>query len=273
MVAAPVELPPIEETPLKFLHNTQQSLEKFRIQMNNRVSAIERGVDENNKPVPQIYAILLEQAQTMEATVDKAIDTELKNWPVYNEWLRHVKGIGPSLSGQLLALLIPPVPWKGPSMWIKAAGLAPQLRVNKECPLHGDNPNADLWEQPDNLEHCTCEHRLPRPRAGEGKITYHPGLRRCLYNVATSFVRNGGYYREAYEINKRRLLGQHSGQAAWPPYRIDSAARWATIKLFLCHLFEAYAATLGFTPRTPYVVEKFGHQLIPRPLPDGKSKM
>ncbi len=48
-------------------------------------------------------------------------------------------------------------------------------------------------------------------------------------------------------------------------------ARWKMIKLFLAHLWEAWCASIDIKARVPYVVEKLGHQLIPRPLPQGKK--
>lgn len=217
-----------EKSPLRYLHDTQVSLEKFRIQLGNRVSAIARGVDDAERPVPEAYDRVRVLAEQMETEIDKAIKDELASWPVWDQWLRHVKGIGPSLAGQMLALLLPPLPDKGPSSWYKAAGLSPEVR-------------------PDGL------HRLPRARKGEGKITYHPWLRRCLYNVATSFVRNGGYYRTAYERQKARVLeNAQRDPDQWPPHRIDSTARWIVVKLFLSHLWDAWCAAEGITSRGPY---------------------
>jgi len=248
MVTAKVEAPEVPRTPLRHLHDTQVSLEKLRISLGNRCSAIARGVDGADQPVPEVYERLHEMADQMEGEIDDAIAVELTRWPVYQEWLVHVKGIGPSLAGQMLALLLPPIPSKGPSSWYKAAGLAPEQR-------------------PDGLM------RLPRARAGEGKITYHPWLRRCLYNVATSFVRNGGYYREVYDRAKERLLALHEGDADWPPIRLDRAARWKMVKMFLAHLWEAWCEAESIPARLPYIVEKYGHQHIPRPLPNGKAKI
>lgn len=235
-------------SPLRYLHDTQVSLEKLRISLSNRVSAIERGVDGVVNPIPAIYQRLQDGLGLLERETDEAIAIELKGWPVYNEWLRHVKGIGPSLSGQLLALLLPPIPEKGPSSWFKAAGLTPEVR-------------------PDGLR------RLPRPRTGEGRVTYHPWLRRCLYNVATSFVRNGGYYRTVYDRGKAQLQELHRDEEAWPPHRVDSVARWRMVKLFLSHLWEAWCEADGIKRRPPYVTERLGHQYIPRPLPTGKGKI
>lgn len=237
------------KSPLRYLLDTQISIEKLRIGMGNRVSAMTLGVDENAAPVPSIYERLHTMANDMEAEVDKAIAAELRAWPVYEAWLSHVRGIGPALAGQMLAFLLPPIPTKGPSSWYKAAGLAPEERADGYM-------------------------RLPRARAGEGTITYHPYLRRCLHNVATSFVRNGGYYRTVYEERKARLQELHRADTEhWPPHRIESTCRWQTIKFFLSHLWEAWCEEEGIERRPAYVIEQLGHQYIHRPMPEGKKKI
>ena len=149
-------------TPLRFYHETQRSLEKFRIQQTNRLSALQRGVDSAAKPVPEAYLRVAHLAEQMEAEIDTAIAQTLKSWAVWESWLKHVKGIGPSLGGQMLAMLLPPIPEKGPSSWYKAAGL--------------------YVVEVDGMS------RLPRDRK-DNPATHHRWLRRCLYNVATSFVR------------------------------------------------------------------------------------
>ena len=245
-VEAPIER---HETALKFLHNTQVSIEKARIAVGNRVKAIERGVDGGQVPMPETYTSILGALEAVEAEIDAAIKDELTRWPVWDLWLRHVRGIGPSLAGQMLALLLPPRADKGPSSWFKAAGLAPELR-------------------PDGMM------RLPRARAGEGKITYHPWLRRCLHNVAHSFVLMGGYYRQVYEQKKAALVAKHTGDADWPPHRLDSVARWSMLKVFLGHTWEAWCEADGIPNRGPYIVALHPeHHYIPRPLPDGKAKI
>lgn len=234
---------------LKVLHETQKSLEKFRIQFGNRVSALSRGVDVAAKPVPVEYQLLATKAEEMEALLDTLIMREVESYAVWKAWLMHVKGIGPGLAGQMLALLLPPIPTKGPSSWYRAAGL--------------------YAEEVDGVMH------LPRARAGGGKITYHPWLRRCLHNVGTSFVRNGGYYRGVYEDRKARLQRQHEGDTEWAAWRIDSVARWITVKLFLSHLWEAWCDVESITNRQAWITVHGGgeHHYIPRPLPNGKGKI
>ena len=239
----------VAKSHLKSLHDTQVSVEKFRISLSNRVSALSRGVDDAERPVPAIYADLARMADEMEAQIDKEIARGLADIPVWDHWLSHVKGVGPSLAGQMLALLLPPAPLYGPSSWYKAAGLAPEQR-------------------PDGLM------RLPRARAGEGKITYHPWLRRCLWNLATSFVRNGGYYRTTYEARKAELVAAHSGDEQWPLHRLDSVARWKMVKLFLAHLWERWLEAEGQGEgRRAYVIDKLGHHYQAPPEWSGNGKI
>jgi len=291
-------------SPLRYLYDTSVQIERVRIGMTNRLSAINRGADTATREVPPIYGILADTFVQMEDKLEAAMVEELRaNYPVYTEWLQHVKGIGPALSSQLLALLLPPLPDKGPSSWWKAAGLYVE-----------DRPDGTM--------------RIPRARRGEGKTTYHRWLRRCLFNVGESFVRTGGYYREVYEERKRRLFRQHSWRAAraldqwestgpearkdwleatygksiaelsgetaakaevwalnpsysgavklegvsdetWPLIRIDRVARWITIKLFLAHLYEQWCIVEDIERKGPYI-QQYGdpdqrHHFIPAP--------
>ena len=219
---------------LKSLHNTQRSIEKLRVQMRNRHEALVADRDEAETPVPQLYARLTEQLEGMEEDIESLMAEELKGFPVYDFWLKHVKGVGPGLASQLLAMLLPPIPEKAVSSWYKAGGLAPEFRPE------------------DNQSH------LPRARAGQDGLSYYPWLRRCLWNLATSFVRNGGYYREVYEKEKARFQEKHSSD--WAPWKIDHVARWRTVKLFLSHYHEcAYFAEYGKLPPKPYILTQPGH--------------
>ena len=237
-----------EPSRLNALHRTQRSCEKLRVEMGNRESALKRGADTAEGEIPAYYARLTATLEEFEQEAEQFMAGELPNYAVYDYWLRHVKGIGPSLSAQMLSMLLPPIPEKAVSSWYKAAGLVPEVLPNGET-------------------------HLPRARAGQGGLSYYPWLRRSLYNVATSFVRNGGYYRVAYEREKERFLLQHGGD--WPPYRIDSVARWRTVKLFLSHLWDAWCEAENIPARRkPWIIEYGGHStLIPRPLPDGKGKI
>lgn len=244
---------------MKHLYNTRKSLQKARIAVGNRVSAIERGVDENENPTSEIYTTIEGVLAEAEDRITAEMARLLRGYPVWDAWLKHVKGIGPSLASQLLAItsVLSPVEHsnRGVSIWYKAYGLIPEEVEDKE-----GNP----------IMH------LPRPTKGAGKITYHPGARTLLYNIGQSFIKTGagGYYRDVYDKAKNTLTYQHRDDPKnWTKGRIDSVARWMAVKRFLSHLWEMWLRSEGLTPRVPYAVEKLGHsyQAPPEPRKDGKK--
>ncbi len=266
---------------LRLLHDTQVSLEKARNATGNRTFALESAADEAAGPVPAIYAEVTAALESWEERFEHLMDDEASRFPIYGYWLRSVRGIGPALASQLLAMLLPPLADRGPSTWYKAAGLTVEAREDGTNRLprarkpRCANCQATTFRRPMRSETkrvCTeCGTTLP-PDAG--KISWYPRLRRCLHNVATSFVRNGGYYRTVYEGRKERLTAQHAGDKAWPPYRLDDVARWATVKLFLAHLWEMWLEAEGVTGRRAYVIEVLGHpHYIPAPRSEGGRKI
>lgn len=348
---------------LNVLHKAHMSVEKFRVGLSNRIDSVERGADDLTPEAVALYKELLGFTNGMEALIDENIAKALNNIPVWNHWLKYIKGVGPSLAGQILALLLPPLSDRGVTTWYRAAGLMPE-RHCKECGriikfeherlrsetrsggwdyLNAANREEDVekaigllnealsvfrqdgisrgegWAdrrmsevmeaigQTDKARDFTeralellaptapeghaetCSYkdslvsdnpgifimRLPRPRAGGGKITYHPGLRRALFLLATSFVRVGGFYRGHYDSYKERLRAQHMNSEEWPAHRLDASARWHTIKLFLSHLWEKWLEAEGKPMyKRPYVLDVLGHQTyIAPPVSTDKKKV
>lgn len=216
----------VSTSEMKLLLDSQRSIEKARIAIGNRASALERGVDHLGKPVPKtIYHRLEDRLLGMEAEVEEAMAEAVKQFPVYNFWLRHVKGIGPSLASQMIAMLLPPLPDRGPSTWFKAAGLVAEWREDQQAWRLPRPRKYDVDEVlPQRCSAKTCGWKGQQannnrvcPTCGEDSypaLPYYPWLRRCLFNVATSFVRNGGYYRIVYEQQKQRLFDLHQPPAA-----------------------------------------------------------
>lgn len=223
----------------RMIYNTSRSLEKFRIQLSNRLSAIDRTVDEMDDEVLALYERLDALIRLEELSVDKMLTSRLSSFTVYDYWLKHVRGIGPSLSAHLLGMLIEPRSDLGPSIWYSAAGLVPIK--NEE----------------------TNEWHLPRPTKGEGKITYYPWLRRCLWLVGEQEVKQGRYYRQQYDREKQRLTELHNqinpSQEPWPQHRIHNVAKWAMVKFFMSHLWEMWLRSEGQPSRQPYVIEVLKH--------------
>lgn len=263
---------------LRLLMDTQISLEKARVSVGNRVSALERGADDAEDPVLLVYRELHAALEGWEERMEDLAAAEARKFPVWDYWLSHVKGIGPALASQMLAMLLPPLPDRGPSTWYKAAGLAPEERPDGLSRLpRAQKPrcgacSSTTFRLKEGARVCSeCGWQAPE---GLGRLSYYPRLRRCLHNVATSFVRVGGYYRTVYETRKERLQVQHAGDSQWPPHRVDSVARWQMVKLFLSHLWEQWLEAEGQTGRRAYVLDVLKHpHYVPAPRWGGNVKI
>lgn len=236
---------PLRGRTLKGLVETQRSIEKARVALGNRLSALGRDDEAKDVLDPEaieMYKSLHTSLITNELECERHIKRLLAQHPVW-PWMTRVKGMGPSLGGKLLALLLPPLEGRGPSTWYKAAGL---YVVERDGQSH-----------------------IPRRTKGE-KITWHPHLRTTCYLIGESFVRTGGYYRERYDEFKAAFLARHEGDEAWPPWRIDRVARIRTVKLFLSHAYRQWADESGVEITEPYPIQILGHTgMLPVPDPDG----
>ncbi len=132
-------------------------------------------------------------------------------WP----WLRHVRGIGPSLGAQLLARLDIQRARHPASFWAY-------------CGL------GTVASQEDAGAHRVAVPRTPRGSSA----AYDHSAKRLCHLVGVSFVRKGAWYRLMYELERARLDRTHGD---WTPlHRHRGAARAAT-KVFLRDLWCVWA--------------------------------
>lgn len=131
-------------------------------------------------------------------------------WP----WLRHVRGIGPSLGAQLLARLDIERARHPASFWAY-------------CGL-GTVPSDGGGAQ-----------RVASPRTPRGSSSaYDHSAKRLCHLVGVSFVRKGAWYRLMYELERARLDRTHGD---WTPLHRHRAAARAATKIFLRDLWCVWA--------------------------------
>lgn len=272
----------IRHETLKALQQNQRTLERTRIQMGNRLTALKNNPEVFDE-VGDINQLLVDEITRLEKMVDAALAEALYEHKLWDYWLSGIYGIGPSIMPQILALLLPPLPERGPSTWYKAAGLIPephdagrvlvQDAAGETLAMYPEKDRTLAEEHAARLDAAVVEeqyslYRLPRARAGGDALTHHLWLRRCLWLQAKAFVMVGkGYYRGVYERKKNQLTFKHRGNFDWPPHRLDTAARWSMIRLFLAHVWQRWSEVEGLPDRKAYVVESLGHAYIPPPEP------
>lgn len=240
-----------EETPIQSYVLTAASVEKARVAVSNRLSALQRGADAVERPVPSVYQEVYQELERLEDRFDPYIAEVVAQEPVWDYWLGHIRGVDTKLAGLILAGLLPVQEGFHVGSWYKAAGLIPQ-------------------------EH-NGEKRIPRARAGGPKLTHCRYLRRNLWILGDCLRKQGNFYKSFYEETKAKLAQKHTGEKSWDAndgQRCRQVALWITVKLFLSHLWDAQCAVKGLPKPVPYAFHILGHEgYIPRPEWTGNGKV
>lgn len=215
------------------LEQLRQTFQRHRIQMSNRISAVDRGASAMQTATMQRY---MERFQALEDEAAGDIAVAVKDhemWP----WLKQVKGIGPGLAGSLLAMIDIEKADTVSALW-RFAGQA----------VNGDG-------------------KAEKPTKGE-KLPYNANLKRVCYLISTSFLRANSPYRREYDEAKEYYQRVH---ADWTPGHIDMAARRKMTKLFLSHLWVEWRTRRGLPVRAPYAMQVLGHDGYKGSPVDGDS--
>ena len=187
----------------------------------------------------------------VEKEVAKYIAKEIKDIPIYRDYLKGIKGIGP----------------------IMAASLISSIDVRKA-------PHASsLWAYAGfsvDAEKGTC---IKRQKGVKGN--WNPFLKKTCWLIGKSFVKCGGPYREVYDTSKlfyqtkfpneirngvalprgeeRKKTGEETDDRTvkYNKGHIDSLARRRVVKLFLSNLWQAWRELEGLEAGVPYA-ERIG---------------
>lgn len=202
---------------LEYLRTTFQ---RHRIQMGNRIAAVESGRSSVETVTIQRY---MDRFEAMEKEVVCEIAEAVKAhemWP----WFERVKGIGPGLAGCLLA----------------------HVDIEKANSISG------LWKY---AGMGVTDGERDHPTKGE-KLPYNANLKRVCYLIGTSFLKSNSPYRDEYDEAKAFYIRTKQD---WTLKHSDMAARRKMVKLFLSHFWTAYRTQRGLPVREPYSIQILGH--------------
>ncbi len=197
-----------------------RTLQKARIAFSNRVSAIERGVDDGNKELVKRWQ---QRFQELETACDQDIAILTKDTLIIQD-MRQLKGIGNLLAAKLVSL----------------------IDINR-----ADTVSA-LWRY---CGYACIDGQRERPTKGE-KLHYNTRAKTTCYLIATSFMRCGSPYREIYDKAKEFY---ESNRLDWTKSHIHQASMRKMIKIFLAHLWEHWRLLEGLSAESPYILLKPEH--------------
>jgi hypothetical protein len=238
------------------LYDTQ----KLRIQLELRIKRLIREGIMTEKESKDFFSLSFEKFQEAEKIMERKAWKDIKDMPIVADWLIHVKGIGPRLSGLLIANLFDISRFDTVSKLWAYAG----LHVKDGKSVRRQKNEQSNW----NSE-----------------------LKTTCWKIAESFVKTKGPYRELYDDYKNRIVLREVARGSivysngepihyqdenqlpaeppknpeWTLGRINNMALRYIVKRFLAHLWQVWREKAGLEIRTPYCVEYLGHQSVDDP--------
>lgn len=212
---------------LAYLENLRQNMQRHRIQMTNRMAAIERGDAPGNTLTAGHFA---ERFAALESDAASMIADAVCEHPAY-PWISQVRGIGDTLAGALLAPI----------------------------DIRRANSVSSFWRYAG--QGVAEDGKRDRPIKGQ-RLNYNAGLKKTCYLAGTSFLRSGSSYRAEYDQAKNFYT---VNRPDWTKAHIDMASRRKMVKLFLSHLWVVWRDAEGLPLSPPYSSAVMGHDGIVPP--------
>ena len=234
------EKPKVYYPEIRQVVETMYAIQNLRIQAGNRVGAYER-LGMNPDSVKTMHKWVDDKLAGFEDDLRDQVAKAVGDFVIYKTWMKRVKGIGPALSGSLLAGI---------------GDISRFANISK------------LWRY---CGQAVIDGAAERRKIGE-KIHYSPFMKTACYKIGKQFVMQGDYYRKVYDEAKGKLREQHpipvdTGKKNkenkpimhYSDGHIDAMARRKTVKMFLADLWLAWRAQEGLSVSKPYAIDIMGH--------------
>lgn len=183
----------------------------------------------------------------------KLIETELKNYPIYTEWMKDVRGVGPLMAGVILSEIDIHKCNSISALWAYC-GLDVVVSTDEET---GEIREEGRSRKRHHLKPKTYTNRDGDTVETVG-ITFNPFLKTKLVGVLGSvFIKLGGPYREIYDGYKHRLENHPKWTDRTKAHRHNAAVRYM-VKEFLADLWTRWRTLEGLPVRSRYAEEKLG---------------
>lgn len=234
--------------------------------------------------MPEAEAIHQDEIIMMEKIKDRLnreINKELKFFPVWEQWLNHVKGIGPFIAGNLILLYY----YRFVAICTKCGGDLEKIEGAMKCKYCGSMSKGDgvLKHRIDDKEFATISkwwkymgrHTGPdgkMPRKKKGIICdWSPKGRLIGYHIGEQFNRQNDKhpYKALVLAEKKRL----EGREGLTKLHIQRMALNKAVKLFLSHFWMVAHEIEGKAMTRPYAETILGHENIIDPFYWDRDKL
>lgn len=230
---------------------------------------------------------LIDEAKKFEDKIKKRLDLEVVHYPLYENYLKHIQGIGSILSSGIIANIGDISKFDTISkLWMYAG-----LGFNKFCPeckcptyvnieYENSEGNITKGKKLKPFDNCLeCNHKtipIIQKRTKGYSGNWNPRLKVLCWKIGSSFVKQKAAksgYRRLYESFRKDDMEFHpekikeNGKTKYNDGHMYNRAVRKTIKIFLSHLWMTWRELQGLEVRPPYVVKVLGHDII-KPFKD-----
>ena len=277
--------PPIPLPILRVLVEMYYDFQNTRIRTSNRSLM---NLERNKIPAEALkeYGVedLFKTSKGFEKAIEKRIRQDLKNRPIYTEYLSLIKGMGPVLSAGLIAWIQTPANYDNISKLWQNAGMG----MNKYC----EECNVWVYDQVEipktdregnvkmtkakrlsgKVKECPeCKNGLhlkphPQQKATGMQINWNPKFKTLCWKIGSSFIKqkaSKAFYRAVYDDERAKIDARYPeadpkfmvrGKARLqhnPKHHFEHAKRVA-VKQFLGHLWIVWRTMEGQNVREPF---------------------
>lgn len=258
---------------LRILVRVREDFQAQRKRMDNRLGVKADGTDQNvdtrsfRIDDADAFKEVSKASKEQEEAIEKRLKKMLKRFPIWNEYLQGVKGVGPIAGAVIISTFDINKATTVSKLW-QYAGLNPSLVRGKKRKENKDGTftliQTDDWIRGDKM---TAGFVAP----------FNKSLRTSLCGVlADGFIKaKAPYAMLHYYPYKERLAnsdkvtseikskGAKPTELAWKdakPAHRDRAAKRKMIKMFLQDLYVQWRTIEGLEVRVPYQEEYLGHK-------------
>jgi hypothetical protein len=258
---------------IRILVRAREDFQAQRKRMDNRIGRKADGTEQeitDRQFRPEDLASFVEIAEAakeQEKAIEKKLLHALRKVPIYNEWLKSVKGVGTIAAAQIVANIDIEKATTVSKIW-QYCGLNPGMVRGKRRKERKDGGFGVI----------TTETLIRGDRMTAGFVSpFNKQLRTSLCGVlADGFIKAQAPYAMEYyypykarleqsesKVSEIRKAGAKPEEIAWKDAKKahrDRAAKRYMIKMFLRDLYQTWRALEGLEVRPPYQEQYLGHK-------------
>jgi len=191
------------------------------------------------------------ELEVQEATQFKRLGNILKDYPIWTQFMKDVKGIGPAMAGVIISEINISAAQYSSSLW-KYAGL--DVASNGAGRSMRSEHLVDVEYESTEGKTSTKKGKIKTKKS----ITFNPFLKTKLMGMlAGSFIKSKSPYADIYYDYKNRLQNSPKHQSKSDGHRHSMSLRYM-IKIFLLDLYKEWRTLEGLPVSEPYHEAKLG---------------